>query len=280
MNDNRAMDRRHISKYARGRTVLVIVVVFFTALSGFFAVTNIRDLTADALATYTPTTGEVVSEGTERVIEGSRRNRHWEEYRTVTVEHSVPGTSGSDQVRSDSIQVGETLDIWVRDQTGDVQLEEPTPPDFWQWFWTVAMTILTLLLVWALVVTILNTVRILSFRPDGRTPDFVFGLQNIAVVNSGRKGKNRTLQFTGAMLQSTTPTRVGARAELSSSAKSMPDAPTYPAQLSGYNLAPGVENGIVVLHAPELNAWWVAQLRYPDDLATTPAKDAKPAASA
>lgn len=278
--DNSSFDRRYISKYVRGRTVLVIVVVFFTALSAFFAVSNVRTLAADAAATYTSTTGEVVSEGTQRVIEGSRRNRHWVEYRAVTIEHTVPGTSGSDEVRSDTIQVGDTLDIWVRDQTGDVQLEAPTPPDFWQWFWAVTMSVITALFVWGLIVTLRNTVRLMAFRPDGRTPDFTFALQNIAVVNGGRKGKTRTLQLTGAMLQSTTATRVGARAELSSSAKAMPEAPTYPPQLLGYSLKPGAESDIVVIHAPELSAWWIAHLRYPGDLTTSPAQDAKPAASA
>lgn len=264
------IDRRYINRAVRGRTVLVIALVFLTALAGFVGFGNVRDLAADLTASYTSTTGQVVDEGTERVLEGSRRSKHWEEYRTVTVTYDVPGTAGSDEIRSDTIQVGETLDVWVRDQTGEVALEAPAGPDFWQWFWAVTTTLLTLLLAWWLFVTVRNSFRLLAFRPDARKPDFVFALSGVSAVNGGRNGKLQLLELAGGIESSAGEQRVGERATLSSAVKQTPPVATFPPRILGYRVsARSITDGIVILHLPDTDAWWAATLTFPSSLQTT-----------
>jgi hypothetical protein len=271
-----SIDRTYIRRAVRARIALIIALVVLAGFAGFIAVGNVRGLAADVTATYTPTTGHVVSEGTDRVLEGSRRNKHWVEHRTITVEYDIAGDVGSDDVRSDTIQVGDTLDIWVRDQTGDVALESPDAPGFWQWLWAIVMPILTVLLAWGLVVAVRTSIRLSSFRPDGKPADFVFALQDISVKHTGRNGKKSVLHLAGILESSVNGKRVGERAQLVVAAKNAPTGPTYPPRIVGYRLTPGSEGGIVILHTPELEAWWVANLTFPADLEATPAGPQEP----
>lgn len=257
------IDRTYLNRAVRGRTVLVIILVFLTTVAGFIGFGNVRDLAADLTASYTTTTGQVVDEGTELVLEGSRRSKHWEEYRTVTVTYDVPGTVGSDEIRSDTIQVGDTLDVWVRDQTGEVALEAPAGPDFWQWFWAATMSLLTLLLAWWLLVAVRNSVRLLAFRPDARRPDFVFSLSGVSASTSGRNGKRQLLELSGLIESSADGERVGQRAQLMAPEQHTPAVPGFPPRILGYRVSQGAVDGIVVLHLPDADAWWVATLTFP-----------------
>ncbi|SKC41123.1 hypothetical protein [Plantibacter cousiniae (nom. nud.)] len=264
------IDRSFIRRVVRARTVLVVTLAFLTAVPAYIAFGNVGGLASDLTARYTTTTGQVVDEGTERVLEGSRRSKHWEEYRTVTVDYDVPGTAGSDEIRSDTIQVGETLDVWVRDQTGKVALEQPAGPDFWQWFWAVTMSLLTALLAWSLVIAVRNSIRLAAFRPDGRQPDFVFALGGVSTTTTGKDGKKRLLEFTGLIESSADGARVGERGQLTAPAKHTPVVPVPPARILGYRISSGAVDGIVVLYLPEADTWWVATLSFPANLQMAP----------
>jgi hypothetical protein len=261
------IDRSYIRRAMRGRIALVLVLILLTGFAAFVGFSSVKNLATDLTATYTPTTGEVISEGTERVREGSRRNRHWVEHRTITVEYDAAGTAGTDDVRSDTIQVGETIDIWVQDQNGQVELEEPAGPDFWQWFWAIAVSLVTILLAWGLVVAVINSIRLQNFRPDGRQPDFVFVLQDIEAKDTGRRGNKRMLHLGGVLESNVDGKRLGERVQLAVPAKNAPQAPTYPPRIAGYRVNPRSESGLVIVHTPELQAWWVANLAFAADLA-------------
>ncbi|OII39214.1 hypothetical protein [Plantibacter sp. MMLR14_011] len=261
------IDRTYLNRAVRGRTVLVITLIFLTAVAGFIGFGNVRDLAADLTASYTTTTGQVVDEGTERVLEGSRRSKHWEEYRTVTVTYDVPGTAGSDEIRSDTIQVGETLEIRVRDQTGEVTLEAPAGPDFWQWFWAVTMSLLTALLAWWSVVAVRNSIRLLAFRPGTRQPDVVFALSGAVPRATGRNGRRQVLELTGRIESSSDGLRVGEPATLTVPASHTAAVSGFPPRIPGYRVSQrATEDGIVVVHLPESDVWWAATLTFPSTL--------------
>lgn len=242
---------------------MVITLVFLTAVVGFIGFGNVRDLAADLAASYTSTTGQVVDEGTEGVLEGSRRSKHWEEYRTVTVTFDVPGTVGHAEIRSDTIQIGETIDVWVRDQTGEVALTAPVGPDFWQWFWAVTMSLPALLLAWWLFVAVRNSVRLITFHPGSRQPDFVFALNGVSASTTGRNGKRRLLQLSGVIESSVDEARAGQYAQLMAPQTLTPAVSDFPSQILGYRVSQGAVDGIVVLRLPDTDAWWVATLTFP-----------------
>ena len=271
------IDRRLINRHLRTRNVLVLTLVFFTAVIGFIGVNNVIDLSRDLTASYVSTTGQVIVEETRPVREGSRRNRHWVDRRFVTIEYSLEGKIGSDSVRSDDLQVGESLPIWVETRDGDVRTEAPAGPDFWQWFWAVTMTLLTLLIVWWLVAAVRTSVRLLAFSPEKREPDFVFALQGITQVPGAKKP---TLKLSGVMEANSIEKRVGERTELTVRTSNAPQAQTYPPRFTGYYVNPGAASVTVVLHAVELDAWFAADLTYPAELEAIAQGKVKPEAGA
>ncbi|WP_200920973.1 MULTISPECIES: hypothetical protein, partial [unclassified Plantibacter] len=152
-----------------GRVVTVLVLVILTGFSGLLGATAVQRLVTDITATYSPLTAQVVGEDTERVMEGNSRNRHWVEYRTVTV--TYPAAEGTQRavVRSDDARVGASVAAWVRDGTGEVRLGQPTPPDLWPWIWAVAFVVVTIALAWGLVVVVRNPEELR--RRGGGEPD-------------------------------------------------------------------------------------------------------------
>jgi hypothetical protein len=144
---------------ASGRVVTILALVILTGFSGLLGATAMQRLVTDLTASYSPVTARVIGEDTERVMEGNSRNRHWVEYRTVTVNY--PTTDGTQRavVRSDDAQVGASVAAWVHDGTGEVRLNQPTPPDLWQWIWAVIFVVVTVAFAWWLAVVVLDRTR-------------------------------------------------------------------------------------------------------------------------
>jgi hypothetical protein len=83
----------------------------------------------DARASYDAERVDVVDETTTRQLRGSRRSKHWEDVRAVTVEFD-DGTSRV--VASDDLAVGSTATVYLGED-GEVHEEEPDGPGFWWW---------------------------------------------------------------------------------------------------------------------------------------------------
>ncbi|WP_157579788.1 MULTISPECIES: hypothetical protein [unclassified Plantibacter] len=142
-----------------GRVVTVLVLVILTGFSGLLGATAVQRLVTDLTATQTSVTAQVIGEDTERVMEGNSRNRHWVEYRTVSVDYPTANGTQRAVVRSDDARVGGSVTAWVDDGTGEVRLDQPSPPDLWQWIWAVVFVGLTIAFAWGLVVVVRNRPR-------------------------------------------------------------------------------------------------------------------------
>jgi hypothetical protein len=137
-----------------GRVVTVLVLVILTGFSGLLGATAVQRLVTGLTAAHTSVTAQVIGEDTERVMEGNSRNRHWVEYRTVTVTYPAAESTQRAVVRSDDARVGASVAAWVHDQTGEVRLDQPTPPDLWQWIWAVVFALVTVAFAWGLLVIV------------------------------------------------------------------------------------------------------------------------------
>ncbi|HCS61740.1 MAG TPA: hypothetical protein DIW46_10165 [Microbacterium sp.] len=270
-------DRKYLNKAVRSRTSWLVFLLVAAIGAGTLGYFNVTGVVKELNETYTSTTGEVVSEGSIRVLTGTRRSRHYEDRRTVHIEYAIDGVPGSGSAVDEDLQIGESLTIWVNERNLDVEIEEPTGPEFWDWAWAIAMPILALLLLWGFVYSVRTSIRLKRFTPEGREPDFVFALQNIEVqAGKGRKAKQRTFIFHGVMQSNSIPKRVGEKATISAVEKTLPPAQTYPPTFTGYYLKPGKEGAEPVLHAPELDAWWPATLAFPSDLEMVSTQAEKP----
>lgn len=141
-----------------GRVVTVLVLVILTGFSGLLGATAVQRLVTDLTATHTSVSAQVIGEDTERVMEGNSRNRHWTEYRTVTVTYPTADGAQRAVVRSDDAPVGASVAAWVHDETGDVRLDQPTAPDLWQWLWAIVFVLATIAFAWGLLVIVRNAV--------------------------------------------------------------------------------------------------------------------------
>ena len=137
-----------------GRVVTVLVLVILTGFSGLLGATAVQRLVTDLTAAHTSVTAQVIGEDTERVMEGNSRNRHWVEYRTVTVAYPTADGDQTAVVRSDDARVSASVEAWVHDGTGEVRLDQPTPIDLWQWVWAVVFVLVTVAFAWGLVVIV------------------------------------------------------------------------------------------------------------------------------
>ncbi|SKC36169.1 hypothetical protein [Plantibacter cousiniae (nom. nud.)] len=137
-----------------GRAGTVLVLVILTGFSGLLGATAVHRLVTDLTATHTSVSAQVIGEDTERVMEGNSRNRHWAEYRTVTVAYPTAEGTQRAVVRSDDARVDASVAAWVHDETGDVRLDQPTPPDLWQWIWAVVFALVTVAFAWGLLVIV------------------------------------------------------------------------------------------------------------------------------
>lgn len=260
-------DRTYLKRSVRARNSWLVFILALALGAGALGFFNVTGVAKELGATYTSTTGEVVDEGSIRVLTGSRRNRHYENRRTVSIEYSIGDAPSIGSVKNEELQIGESLTIWVNDSDGDLRIEEPTGPEFWDWAWAIAIPVLALLLLWGFVFGVRTSIRMMRFTPEGREADFVFLLQNIEVrVGEGRKAKRRTLLFHGVMQTNSVAQRVGEKATLSAVEKTLPQVQTYPPRFTGYYLKPGKEGAEAVLYAPEIDAWWTAAVAFPSDL--------------
>lgn len=141
-----------------GWVVTVLVLVILTGFSGLLGATAMQRLVTDLTATYSPVVAVVVGEDTERVMEGNSRNRHWAEYRTVTVTYPTVDGTRTAVVRSGDARVGASVEAWVRDQTGEVRLDPPALPDLWQWIWAVVFVVVAIAFAWGLVMVVRKAV--------------------------------------------------------------------------------------------------------------------------
>ena len=140
--------------FVSGRVVTVLVLVILTGFSGLMGATAVQRLVTDLTTAHTSVSAQVIGEDTERVMEGNSRNRHWTDYRTVTV--TYPTTDGTQRavVRSDDARVGASVEAWVHEGTGEVRLDQPTRPDLWQWIWAVVFVVVTVAFAWGLLVIV------------------------------------------------------------------------------------------------------------------------------
>lgn len=148
-----------------GWVVTILVLVILTGFSGLLGATAMQRLVTDLSASYSPVTARVTGEDTERVMEGNSRNRHWVEYRTVTVDYPTADGAQRAVVRSPDAAVGATVEAWVH-ETGEVRLAPPTRPDLWQWVWAVMFVVVTVAFAWGLAVVVRNAV--VSIRTHSR----------------------------------------------------------------------------------------------------------------
>lgn len=251
-------DRAFIDRAVRSSLGTIIVMLVLALGFGVLGAFNVAGLAKDLTATETQTTGEVIDEGSERVLTGSRRNRHYEDRRTVTIEYAIDGSTSSGVVQNDELQVGESLTIWVDDATAEIHVAEPSGPGFWNWLWAIVVPLIALLSLWGFITAVRNSLRLKNFDPTGREPDFVFVLQGIDAKNGeGRRAKKRDFVFHGVTATSSIPAHVGRKVKITAPEKDVPAVQTYPPQMAGYYLTPGKESTQTVLHAPELgDAWW------------------------
>jgi len=251
-------DRAFIDRAVRSSIGTIVVMLVLALGFGVLGAFNVAGLAKDLTATETQTTGEVIDEGSISVLTGSRRNRHYEDRRTITIEYAIGGSTTSGTVQNDELQVGETVTIWVDDATAEIAVAEPTGPGFWNWVWAIVVPLLALAGLWGFVVSVRSTIRLKNFDPIGREPDFLFVLQGIEAKNGeGRRAKKRDFIFHGVTATSSIPAHAGRRVKITAPEKDVPAVQTYPPQMSGYYLIPGKESTQTVLHAPELgDLWW------------------------
>ncbi|WP_460802003.1 hypothetical protein [Microbacterium sp. GXF6406] len=257
-------DRTFINRAARGSIGLVVVLILFAAGFSALGYANVTGLAKDVSATYAATTGDVISEGTTKVREGGRRSRHWVEYRTVTIEYDVAGLARtSDSIRDEELQIGDRIDIWVETRDGDVFLEKPGAPGFWNWTWAIVVPLIALGLLLSIVLTVRSSIRLKNFDPAGREPDFVFAIDSVDAQQASRRSKKRIFTLQGATEANSIASRIGATGKLVVGEKNLPPVTNFPARLTGYYLTPGAESTDVVLHTPELgDSWWSAVLSF------------------
>lgn len=269
------IDRTHINRFARGRLAFIIALVGVIVVAGFFAAVNVRSVVTKVTATYTTVTGEVIDEGTEKQLEGSRRTRHWVEYRTVDIRYTLDGQDSTGEVRSDDLEVGAETTIWVRASTGDVRLTPPESAGFWDWAWAVVTIAITALIAWLLVISMRDLVRLRRFHPGDREPDFVFVIQHVdgAPPIGGTKG---TVHLDGVAEHVRDGKSVKVASRLSTRGVAFPTIERLPSIVRGYQIVRGAARGTVVLHSQELQEWWAAELTLPEDRLTT-ASSAPPA---
>lgn len=124
--------KRSLKIRNRNRIVGLVVLVITAAITYAAVLVPLgRDLSAE----YSETQGTAISEGTVRVLEGTRRSKHWADRRTVTFEFELNGEKRTDSVRSTGIQVGETRDLWVEDdgERPEIFLEPKAGPHWGLW---------------------------------------------------------------------------------------------------------------------------------------------------
>lgn len=259
-------DRTYLNRAVRSRNAWLAFLLAVVSACGALGFFNVTGLIKDLTSTYTSTSGEVVDEGTHRVLTGSRRSRHFADRRHVVIMYELDGVSTQGRADSTELQIGDPVAIWVNDRTGEIRTEEPSAPGFWNWTWAIVVPIIALLLLCGFIVGVRTSIRLMLFSPRGREPDFVFVLTNVDATETGGRAKRRRLILHGVMQANSIADRVGQPATLTAAAKQVPPAQKQPTHMIGYYLRPGREESEPVLHIPELDAWWTALLTFPRDL--------------
>lgn len=154
------------------------------------------------------------AEFTDQQATGSRRNKRIEDVRMVTV--SMPDGTSKD-MRSDSLQIGETTTAYLSDD-GVLRETEPDAPGFWRWALAVGLTLVGL-------ATLAGFVGSLRKRNAmGRITDDASRLAlEITAIADDTIGKRQVRKITATVQESTaTDTRVGDTVVLTAGVDAVP----------------------------------------------------------
>lgn len=221
---------------------------------------------AQATQKFEQVQGEVISEETRQVREGGRRSKHWVDRRFVEIQYDLRGETHSDEMRSDTLEVGETAEVWVKegDNRNELSLDKPNAVDPFGFVWGGVWLLLGVLTLLGVLASIKRTRQIGQFDPTGREPDFML---TVTQTTGGSIGVGSDISKQRTNVFGTTITRTDSQpipARLLLTGASTPQFEQFPQQLAGYYFTPPKEagkpiDGWVVLYAQQQNVYFPAE---------------------
>ena len=247
--------------------IAAILAGAWVMLSGVPTYEKITDKYDEVVATAT-------GEGTTKVLQGTRRNKHWEEVRTVDVEYDLDGQKHSKVIRSNDVQVGEEVTVFVRESDGDALLNRPEGPGFWAWAFLIVGALIVLGTLYALVSGIRRTETVRSFTPEKAKGKFLADVRGSkdAVRNAKKKAKpsnlTRTISATVAAADFGTY-KVGDSVNITGEGAASPRPDQIGHQLEGLVVKDGSITTLALVRTMGAVDWWVVEFNRPIDAVAT-----------
>lgn|GEM_PF-3758392 len=249
---------------AVGGLIGLLIAALVVGAIGWFV--GVKPLVEALLTNYTETQAEAVSEGTVKVTVGSRRSRHTENRRAVDLEYTVAGQKWTDTVESATVQVGDSVTVWVDEAHPSVaHLERPTAST-WNWIAAAVAVLVVGILVWAVVAAIQKLVAVASFTPERAKGRLLLTAFNIAdaVVDPNQKLKagnvNRAIS-TQVIQSDLTAHPTGTLLKLTARGNAVPAPHDFGQQVEALLVRQGFATTLVAARANGADQqWWIAEL--------------------